>query len=114
MKKKIIILLAVIISLCLAIGYKINSDNEAIENRLFKESEKFIVEAAKIRILIIEGGDNPYHKDVNTDYFEITDTRIDTKDELLNMMENYFTREYAEKNLINYFLKQIIDYVCIL
>jgi hypothetical protein len=96
MKKKYIFIIAIIILLCSAIGYKINSDNEVIKNSLLTESKNFIVEAKKMRIIMIEGGDDPYHKDMNTDYLAITDNRIDTKDKLFSMMQGYFTREYVE------------------
>jgi hypothetical protein len=96
MKKKYIFIIAIIILLCLVIGYKINSDNEVIKNSLLAESKNFIVEAKKMRIIMIEGGDDPYHKDMNIDYLEITDNRIDTKDKLFSMMQGYFTREYVE------------------
>jgi hypothetical protein len=96
MKKKYIFIIAIIILLCSAIGYKINSDNEVIKNSLLTESKNFIVEAKKMRIIMVEGGDDPYHKDMNTDYLEITDNRINTKDKLFSMMQGYFTREYVE------------------
>jgi hypothetical protein len=112
MRKKYIFLIVILISLCSVIGYKINSDNEAIKNSLFRESKNFIVEAKKIRTIMIEGGDNPYHKDMNTDYFEITDTRMDTKDELLHMMEGYFTREYVE-TMYNQLFFETDDKLCL-
>ncbi len=106
MKKKSIILLIVIISLCLAIACKIYRDHEAIRNNLFNEFVDFCVEADKTERLIIEGGDKPYHKDMDTPYYEITDTRMDTKDKLFNMAENYFTREYAEKRFDHLFFEK--------
>lgn len=47
--------------------------------------------------LIIDGGDNPYHKDMSTDYLEITDPRIDSRDKLSNLMADYFTKEHSDK-----------------
>ncbi len=55
MRKKYIFLIAIIILLCSAIGYKINSDHEAIENSLLRESKNFIVESKKIRTIMMEG-----------------------------------------------------------
>jgi hypothetical protein len=106
MKKKSIILLIVIISLCLAIACKISGDHEAIKNSFFDKFVEFCVEADKTESLIIEGGDNPYHKDMDTPYVEITDTRMDTEDKLFKLMENYFTREYVEKRLDHLFFEK--------
>jgi uncharacterized protein YneF (UPF0154 family) len=87
----------IVIFFGVVLGYKINSDDKVIKSNLHEESKNFILEAKRIRTLMVEGGDNPYHKDMSTDYLEITDTRMDSKDKLLNLMENYFTKEYAEK-----------------
>jgi|GEM_PF-2434483 len=110
MKNKII-LIVIIILLCLAGACKIYSDHEAIRNNLYDEFVEFSEEAKKTESLIIEGGVNPYHKDVDTPYVEIKDTRMGTEAKLFNLMENYFTREYAEKRF-NHLLFEKDDKLC--
>src|SRR5665648_172333 len=84
------------ILICLALGYKVISDNRMIKSKLHEEAKGFIIQAMKTQTLIIEGGDSPYHKDMSTDYLEITDTRIDSRDKLSNLMSDYFTKEYSD------------------
>jgi len=83
----------------MVLGYKIISDNRAIESKLREEAKVFIIQAMKTQTLIIDGGDNPYHIDMSTDYLEITDPRIDSRDKLSNLMADYFTEEYSGKRL---------------
>jgi hypothetical protein len=97
--KKHIIAITIMILICLALGYKIISDNRAIESKLREEAKLFIIQAMETQTLIIDGGDNPYHKDMSTDYLEITDPRIDSRDKLSNLMADYFTEEYSGKRL---------------
>jgi hypothetical protein len=97
--KKNVVAIVIIILFSMVLGYKIISDNRAIESKLREEAKVFIIQAMKTQTLIIDGGDNPYHIDMSTDYLEITDPRIDSRDKLSNLMADYFTEEYSGKRL---------------
>ena len=120
MNKKNVVVITIIILLSMALGYKIISDNRAIESKLREEAKVFIIQAMETQTLIIDGGDNPYHKDMSTDYLEITDPRIDSRAKLSNLMADYFTEAYSGKRLNqlyfekdNKLCKHIVDEILI-